>query len=244
MRWKRVFKLMAWLVGLGLVVSLAAVEGIYRTALARVPALPQKATGPVTPESWNRVAWTHSEQRAPLRVQPVWPHTVILTLAKGMLSEPQPRNASRDLSPLGFRLAGLVARLWSHRLAEESKRAPGVLEQWALTVWLTRHWSAEDLLAFKAHNLWFGGRLFGVSAAAPALLNKDVAQVDISDVALLLATSEKAWDVECSLERLQRRRDALLDGLATAGMATQAEAEAARSAPLPLAVTSQAASCR
>ncbi|AKQ63201.1 hypothetical protein A176_000113 [Myxococcus hansupus] len=243
MRGKRVFIVMAWLLGIGLVVPLAAVECVYRTALSRVPALPQKVTGPSLPAAWNQGAWVHSEHTATLRVHPVWPSTVIFTLAKGVLHEPPSRSTRDDAYPPGFKLAKLVARLWSHQLSNEYKRAPGALEQLALTLWLTRNWSAEELLAFEAHHLWFGRRLFGVSAAADAMLNKDMAQLDHSDVAFLLATSEKSWDVECDPDRLRRRRDALLEGLAAAGMVTQAEAEAARLAPWPLASTAAGALC-
>ncbi|GHH00227.1 transglycosylase domain-containing protein [Comamonas sp. JC664] len=244
MRWKRAFIVMAWLLGIGLMVPLATVECVYRTALARVPALPQKVTGPPPPASWNQGAWVHSEHTATLHVKPVWPGTVLFTVAKVLLDGQPSRSPGDDAYPSGFKLAKLVARLWSHQLSNESPRAPSALEQLALAVWLTRTWSAEELLAFKAHHLWFGRSHFGVAAAAPALLNKEVARLDIADVAFLLAISEKAWDVECAPDRLQRRRDALLDGLATVGVATHAEVEAARSAPLPLGAPAEGTACR
>ncbi|MFP2963634.1 transglycosylase domain-containing protein [Myxococcus sp. 1LA] len=232
-----------WLLSLGLVVLLAGVECVYRASLAQVPAFPQKVTVPSLPESWNRVAWAHLEKTATPRVQPVWPTTIVFTVAEVVLRRPQSQSASQDMYPRGFGLADQVARQWVHLLAREEKRVSR-LGQFALTIWLTRNWSAEELLAFKAHHLWFGRGLLGVSAAAPALLNKDAAQLDVSDVAFLLAVSEKAWAVACASDRLRRRRDTMLEEMHVAGAVTQAEVDAARSAPWPLAVAASGASCR
>ncbi|ATB50773.1 transglycosylase domain-containing protein [Corallococcus macrosporus] len=242
MRWKRLLKVTVWLLSLGFVALLAGVECVYRAALAQVRAFPQKVTTPALPESWNRVAWAHREKTATPQVQPAWPTTIVFTMAKLVLRRHQPQSASHDLSPQGFRLATHVARQWSRLLANEHKRLPR-LGELALTIWLTRNWSAEELLAFEAHHIWFGRDLFGVSAAAPALLHKDVARLDLADAAFLLVVSAKAWDVECAPDRLRRRRDTLLEELRAVGVVTQMELESARSAPWPLAATASAASC-
>jgi len=54
MRWNRVLKIRVWLLSLKFVVLLVTVECVYRTTVAREPALPQKVESPSIRHPDNR----------------------------------------------------------------------------------------------------------------------------------------------------------------------------------------------
>lgn len=242
MRWRRAFKVLMWLLSLGLVVPLATVECVYQAMLARVPSLPQKVEGPSPPASWNQVRWAQSEHTSALRVQPVWPTTLLYTLMKVTLSRPA-AGGMRGTMPHGFRLAGSVAHTWSRIQEGAGASRIRVFETLALTIWLTRNWTAEELLAFEARHLWFGRDLIGAHAAAPVLLRKEWVRLDATDAALLLAVAENPRGVGCAPDRLRQRRDRLLGHLSDAGVVSAAEAEAARTSPPALSSPAREPSC-
>ncbi|MFP2931360.1 hypothetical protein ACLESO_40460 [Pyxidicoccus sp. 3LG] len=109
----------------------------------------------------------------------------------------------------------------------------------ALTVWLTRHWSAEELLAFDVEHRSLGRDLSGMRGSARVLLGREWTELDAAGMALLLAVEDvslRLRDPWCFPDRIRARRDVLLKRIRDVGGLSSEETEAALRAPLGLAV--------
>lgn len=235
MRWRRLLKWLMWLGGLGLVGVLATEECLYRATLAQLPALPPKPAAVSMPPSWPLLRWLSQERTLPPRVEPIWPGTVTFTVLKVALLEKRPQ----EVTPAGLALADRVARHWLAGLQREGVRAlRRHMESMALSIWLTRNWSTEELLTYDAEHAYLVHGLTGMRAGATVLLGRDWAGLDAPGVALLLDVSHgpvRRMDPWCFPEQVRKRRDGLLKRLGEAGGLTAAELEAALQAPLGLA---------
>ncbi|MBZ4421634.1 transglycosylase domain-containing protein [Myxococcus sp. RHSTA-1-4] len=226
-------KWLVWLLGLGLVVVLTTVECVYQATLAQVPEFPPCPEGASTPPVHGRLRWALLEGSTTPRVDIIWPGTIVRVLVSAASSERPPSM------PAGLRLADEVARSWSARMHQENGRHLRAFERLALAIWLTRHWSVEELLAFDAEHTYLLQDLVGMRAGAQVLLGKDWAQLDATGMALLIAVSEapgKSRDPWCFPAEMRSRRDRLLKQIQAKGGLTMTETEAALRAPLGLAV--------
>lgn len=224
---------LVWLLCLGCVGVLATVECLYQTALTRVPARPPRPEGVALPPLYVRLRSVSLGDAAPPRVEVVWPGSVVRVLVAITLLEWRPSEAM----PEGFGLADGVARQWSFHLRQEHGQPLRGPERLALAIWLTRHWSGEELLIHEAEHAFLIQGLVGLRAGAEVLFGRDWARLDVSGMALLIAVSEAPGgkrDPWCFPEFLRARRDRLLKQLRDAGGLSPAEAEAALQAPLGL----------
>ena len=234
MRWKCVSKWVVWLLGLGLVVTLATVECLYQAALSKVPALPPRPEHVSLPPLYVRLRWASFEGSAPPKVEAVWPWTVVRVVMEMLMSE---RAISVEM-PHGLRLAGEVERYWGVQLQDEGGRRLKVFERMALTIWLTRHWSAEEMLTFEAEHAYVGHRLSGMRAGTRTLLGEDWAQLDAAGIALLLAVADAPGgrrDPWCLPDRIRARRDWILKRMSETGVLSPEETDAALRTPPALA---------
>ncbi|MFP2912168.1 transglycosylase domain-containing protein [Pyxidicoccus sp. 3LFB2] len=233
MRWKRGLRWLVWLLCLGCVVLLAASECFYQATLARVPGRPRPVKGVSLPPLYSRMRWTWLEGTTTQKVAPVWLGTFVREWASLVLLRQRHSEVPRE----GFRLADNVARQWSHRDKEGGPRLK-VFERFAVDIWLTRSWGAEELLAFDAEHTSLGSGLVGMRAGAEVLLGRDWSQLDVAGIALLLAMNDApggSKDPWCFPDRTRKRRDRILSRLRDAEALTADEAEAALAAPLGLA---------
>jgi hypothetical protein len=222
------------LVGVGV---LASVEGLYRWALWRLPAPPTPSER--LPLNLARARWSLFEPGADPRVEPVWPWTAVATLSRVFTSDPREARW-----PEGWRLATRVADTWSWSLKDARPRRPH--ERLALAIWLTRHWSAEELLAYQTRRARLGHDVHDMGEGARRYLGKDLSELTVAEAALLVSIDDAAREdwrehPECFLERLRPRRDGLLHRMREAGVLTQAEETAARAWPVTLRLTGFAA---
>jgi hypothetical protein len=234
MRWKAVWKWGLCLLSLGWVGLVAASECLYRATLARVPVLPRPAEHTPLPPLYVRMRWTSLERTTTRQMEPVWLGTFVGAWARIALLKHRPE----DVSARGLRLADRVSRQWWGHLDETDHPPPRTPERFALLVWLTRNWSAEDLLAFDAEHAYLVHRLVGMQAGARTLLGRDWAHLDAAGMALLLAVNEAPGgrrDPWCSPDRIRAKRDWILKRLSEAGTFSPEEADVALRAPLGLA---------
>jgi membrane peptidoglycan carboxypeptidase len=133
-------------------------------------------------------------------------------------------------------MAWSVARAW---LAERpGAQNPRALERsvqgLALSVWLSRHWSAEQLLTARAEQAFFGRGLKGLDAAAWRYFGKPPEQLALHEVALLagLPSAPSRFDPFCRPEQALRRRAWVLARLQALEWISEAEREAAQGQPL------------
>lgn len=224
------------LVGLGLCVPglmfvglLAALEGWYRVTLRELPSLPTPpdATDQL-PANLARVYWSLYEPSGSMTVKPMWPWTVAWTVTRTLVSRPP-----RVHMPSGWKLADTAARHWS---LDGSRHLRGA-ERMALGIWLTRHWNAEELLAFDARRMPLGHGLRDLPEAARHFLGKETADLTLAEAALLVTMNDDPrWrkHPECFIDRLQPRRDGLLHRMRVAGLLTLEEEAEARAQPVVL----------
>ncbi|RKH94291.1 hypothetical protein D7Y04_36665 [Corallococcus sp. AB038B] len=224
------------LVGLGLcglclmfVGLLAAFEGWYRMTLRELPSLPTPpdATDRL-PANLARVYWSLYEPWGSMTVKPMWPWTVAWTVTRPLVSKP-----SRMDVPPGWTLADAIARRWR---PEGSERLL-LHERLTLGIWLTRHWTAEELLAFEARRVPLGHGPRDLPEAARHYLGKEAADLTLAEAALLVTMNDDPqWrkHPECFIDRLQPRRDGRLRRMRMTGLLTPEEEAEARAWPVAL----------
>lgn len=226
------------LVGLGLCVPglmfvglLAALEGWYRMTLRELPSLPTPpdATDRL-PENLARVRWSVFESDASMTVEPVWPWTAVATVTRVLTAKPGGRHWDS-----GWKLVDVVVMKWN-RDDSRPLRREGRL---ALAIWLTRHWSAEELLAYEGQNVFLGHGIRTLSEGSLRYLGKAASDLTLADAALLVTLNDQrrqTWrdHPECFVTQLQPRRDGLLHRMRESGMLTPAEEAAARAQPVIL----------
>ncbi len=193
---------------------LGSLEALYRYGLSRVGELP-RAPQPRT-DFASRVLWA-SVAPWPPQLQPLWPWSLV---------GPRP----------GAGVSWLVARPW---LASRPPQERTPMLNWhfhglALSVWVSRHWTAEEVMASYAENASFGGGLIGIDAAARWYFGEEPARLALHEAALLaaLAQAPARNDPLCRPEAALERRDVVLSRLQALGWISEAQREEARRQPL------------
>ena len=200
------------------VLLLGSVEALYRHALARVGAEP-RAPVPRT-DFVFQVLWA-AEENGPPRLEPRWPWTLVTRFTR---------------PPAGTRMAEAVARQWLASRPEQPP--PGGLRQGlqrlAVAIWLSRHWSVEELLTAYGEGAWFGGDLHGLDAAARGYFGKAPGQLALHEAALLagLPQSPKRHDPVLHPEAARRRRNLVLSRLLALRWIAETQFLDARNQPL------------
>lgn len=123
---------LAAIVALTLALCLLAPWLAYEIALARLPALPERRQPLATPQQQDE-AWRKAGGEGPPVVEPLNPYGFVVALV------------ARDRVRPGEELAYWVARDHLRARPREGGMIAWHLSSAALTVWLTRHWSAQEL---------------------------------------------------------------------------------------------------
>lgn len=119
-------------VALALGLCLLAPWLAYEIALARLPGLPERPQQLATPQQQDQV-WRQAGGEGELAVQALNPYGFVVALVV------------RDRVRPGEDLAAWVAREHLRALPREGGMLRWHVSNAALTVWLTRHWSAAEL---------------------------------------------------------------------------------------------------
>lgn len=121
-------------------------------------------------------------------------------------------------------------------------RTPGEKVREATAAWeLERHASRSSILESYLNQVYLGNGAYGVGAAAQAYFAKPVSQLTLSEEALLagLIAEPSAADPFVHPAAAIQRRAEVLNGMASAGTITAAQAKQAKAAPLPQAPTAR-----
>ena len=138
-------KLIRWIISIGVAIILVAALlpwGIYLTALANIvdrPALPEVTA---LSEQEEEAIWFGSGEKGPMEIEVLSPWYYVLKLSRGGVVEPAP----------GERIASFIARDHNSRNLKDKRMLYWHVSGAALTVWLTRNWTSEQILA-KAYEL-------------------------------------------------------------------------------------------
>ncbi|EPX64448.1 Multimodular transpeptidase-transglycosylase [Cystobacter fuscus DSM 2262] len=207
---------------------LGSVEAVYRYGLARVGELPR----PPPPRTGlaYQVLWL-AEEGGPPRLEPLWPWRLVSHV-------PGVQWVRRAQRSAGEFLASMTAGRWlaSRPRSERERPLHRTFQTLVLTVWISRHWSAEELLTAYAESARFGQGLIGLDAAARRYFGQEPERLALHEVALLagLPQSPSRYDPLRRPEAALRRRDFVLSRLLSAGLISEAQREEARMQPLPV----------
>ncbi|WP_316188170.1 MULTISPECIES: transglycosylase domain-containing protein [unclassified Bradyrhizobium] len=94
---------------------------------------------------------------------------------------------------------------------------------------IERTFTRDRILEAYLNNAYLGRRTYGAADAATTYFGKALASLDIGELAFLLARFRRPWTSEHDSEW----RDRMLDRMLAAGLIDQAQAIAAKAAPLP-----------
>lgn len=102
---------------------------------------------------------------------------------------------------------------------------------------IEKHFSKDQILEMYLNQIYLGNGLYGVEAAAQGYFGKPVGRLTNAEAAVLAAIprAPSYYDPRRSPERVQARRDLVLEQMAHAGVIDAAEAAAARRQPMRLA---------
>lgn len=102
---------------------------------------------------------------------------------------------------------------------------------------IEKHFSKDQILEMYLNQIYLGNGLYGVEAAAQGYFGKPVGRLTNAEAAVLAAIPKAPsyYDPRRNPERVQARRDLVLEQMAHAGVIDAGEAEAARRQPMRLA---------
>jgi membrane peptidoglycan carboxypeptidase len=117
---------------------------------------------------------------------------------------------------------------------EGERRLDRTFQEVALTLWISRHWTAEEVLTAHAEGARFGQGLIGLDAAAHRYFGKQPEQLALQETALLagLPQSPSRYDPLRRPEAALKRREHVLGRLRASGLISEAQLEEARRQPL------------
>jgi hypothetical protein len=203
---RRLARIAAVLLALAIAGPLVFIEGVYRYGLTHVGELP---TPPAVREPLpaERVLWIAEHgPSTPKRERAIYPWTVIRWFydLKGSARE--------------NRLASSAARMWLRR-GEPPSLKHWHLKNFALIVWLSRHFTNDELLLFESDHLYFGRGAVGLDAASQAYFAKPARALAPEEMALLagLPRSPHRLNPSCRPEAALKRRRYVLEQMVQAG---------------------------
>lgn len=228
-------KALLWLLGLAVLVPCCSVEALYRTGLSLAGELPP----PPAPRELlpiHHYLWA-AEGDGRVALDPIWPWTALTNVYATV--ERLERRRPFDTSALsaGAGAAADAARLlvFEQLARGEVRRRPGrPLRETAMTIWFSRHFTAEQLALWRGDRHFFGRQAVGVEAAARAYFDKPSASLSLAEAAYLvgLPQAPMRYDAACDQKAALRRRTYVLGRLKAAGLITQQEHDVAERSPL------------
>jgi hypothetical protein len=205
---------------------IVCIEATYYRGIALagpLPAapLPNRTLTPIEAS----VIWISFGESLPAHVDPIrlWRNPWLAILWSG------PRTS---ISGHGWNAANQISRFVSRRpeLQHSSNR---MIASGSVVVWLTQHWTADDVTRFGAENLYLGRGATGFEAGARAYFGAWLSQLTPAQLALLGTFPQApSRDLIKSAEKIRARRDAILRSLAAADLLTPEELRIALDSPL------------
>lgn len=205
-----------------LVILVCVFELAYRQVLSSLDPLPTVQQLPPLPPKVATALWAAVAKRKPGLVPRIYGWNLYKVF---------------DEEDRSLVLASQVARPIATRAYERSQ-ARGML-QWhtrlfAASVWVTRNFSTDEILATYANGVWMGTIDRGFAGSARRLFRKELAELDYPDIALLIAVSRnpKSYDPIRNAERAKEMRNRILQELFQAGILSASSLRSAQASPL------------
>ncbi len=196
-----------------LVLALAGPELVYQAVLSEVPELPAPPSTPLDPRV-AQVLWIAEEPGCTPALTMTHPHTYAF-VGPRMHEHPglgSANEVAKDLlRGVGADRAGMLR--WHLRGA-------------AVAIWLSRRWSADELLRYRAEHGDFSGA-GGLDAGARRIFGRPAAELPLEQLATLvgLAPAPSRYDPLRHPDAARARRERVLGRLAACGVISDVERE-------------------
>src|SRR6266566_4949255 len=111
------------------------------------------------------------------------------------------------------------------------------VNEWALALQIERYYTKSQIMELYANHIFLGANAYGVEAGAETYFGKQARDLTIGEAALLagIPKAPSEYSPTANPTRAKERRDLVLDQIAKAGFASQAEVDAAKAKPIQLA---------
>ncbi len=185
-----------------LIAPVLAVESLYRHGLSALSALPEPPSADGLSETLVQVTWAEFEGPGPIAVRRTGPLRFATALALGS----RPYYRGRNGVAPGFRLTAYCARSAIHDQGGETHRAGRFhLGVAALSIWLSRNWSTEEIIACTLNGGYYGQGRMGIEAAASGYFGRPAADLAHDEVALLMVAlrAPSRFEPHCSPSALR-----------------------------------------
>lgn len=133
--------------------------------------------------------------------------------------------------------ASTLTQQLARNLVKRPRTLRGKLAEMALAIRIEASLSKREILEQYLNRVAFGPSLRGIEAASRFYFDKPTAALSLAEAAALasLPRGPSLYDPARGVERLQRRRDRVLDRMLSAGLATADEVTRAKEEPLVIA---------
>ena len=111
------------------------------------------------------------------------------------------------------------------------------MNEWVLALQIERYYTKNQIMELYANHIFVGANSYGVEAGAETYFGKQAKDLTIEEAALLAAIPKAPGEYSptTNMAKAKERRDLVLQLMANAGFASQAEVDVAKARPIQLA---------
>jgi hypothetical protein len=200
-----------WIISILLVVVLLSpmifIETVYQISLSEIQKPLPSPCSVQYPKPIQEAFWYGYNESGEMKVVPVMSWTLFYAITRAlMMQNPAMRTT---MNPQGSRVATEVAREYLQGYP------PGSMLKWhlmslALSIWFTRHWTAEELLNEVAEKCYYGRHAYGMNQASETYFKKKPEALNDKQLATLVALTYSPDRYLKDPNRLKTRVDKIL----------------------------------
>lgn len=205
---KRWWLILIGSIGLLLIGSFALVEGVYRSGLNTAVALPAPPSTDSLSDAVKSLAWLDFEGDGPIAVEPTGP----LRYAMRIVSASRMGRNDRPTTG-GLRIASFCARhVMIAQNPEGLRQGDFSLGMASIAIWLSRNWTADQIIACALNGGYYGHGFTGIEAAARGYFDMPAVDLSYDQAAVLIVVlrGPSRFDPICSPSTVRREAAALI----------------------------------
>jgi len=147
-------------------------------------------------------------------------YRAILRAVKAFIDEGRPTQGGSTIT----------MQLARNTFLSQEKTWQRKVEEMFIALGLEEKYTKEQILEFYLNNIYFGNGYYGIQSASRGYFNRDVAELDLSEIAFLCAIPNNPTDYDpiTNKENTYARRNRILDNMLKDGKISEKECEAAK----------------
>jgi hypothetical protein len=166
--------------------------------------------------------WISFDEKLPMDIQPIMTWDILLA---PIMADPFDNK--------GAYINGHLSRLLLAQHNIPDKALIRHMKEVSLSIWLSRNWTAEQSIMETSHHLYFGDNCRGIANASQKLLNKRIADLNIAEIALLMAIAHYGRS-DYPIEKLTQRRNQIVQRIFDNGLISEPEYKQAINSPVDI----------